>query len=165
MKQIRSEDMALAHVLLLRYTPPAWGERWSEDHSQHQLMLLQDLEVHAWMGEIKWTEGSNRSQGGLCGIPGAGQEVLAAASPAVSWWLGCWPHPCDRGCYRSPVIFLELQLLQICHNSSEVLWEVHALADICGGQRKSEAAFSALHLKVVSKHHSTKAGSPPLPHY
>lgn len=27
MMQIRSEDMALAHVLLLRYTPSAWGER------------------------------------------------------------------------------------------------------------------------------------------
>lgn len=38
-----------------------------------------------------------------------------------------------------------------------------SLVDICGGQ-KSEAAFSALHLKDVSKHHSTKAGSCPYLH-
>lgn len=39
-----------------------------------------------------------------------------------------------------------------------------SLVDICGGQKKSEAAFSALYLKDVSKHHSTKAGSRPHPH-
>lgn len=67
MTQIISEDMAVAHLLLLGYFLSAWRERdvlRSEDDSYHQLVLLLGLEVkttHGWKKPCKLKEATGVS--------------------------------------------------------------------------------------------------------
>lgn len=90
--------------------------------------------------------------------------MLAAFSLTVS----CRPHFCVIVFTEVAIGVLQVPWSYNCFKSAtnmlERLWQIDSLADICVGWKNSETAFSTLHLKVVSKHHSTKARSPPLPY-